>query len=168
MLREAPAASQPMRHFSAASRRRPVKSDLSRSSITLVIGFAPRKVVLAEHFFRMRRINGNSDGLTPAFACSARLGATCRCLALAVHSLSLARHWLAYTRRQLAHARHFLSLLVLLARKCRGSDRKRQVVPHRGQPASVGDSLPEGKVEFCLPTKLQPRARTSLAFALGA
>jgi len=68
----------------------------------------------------------------------ARAGATWRYLSLVVHSLSLARHWLA-------HARHFLSLLVVFARKCRGSDRKRQVVPHREQPGSVCDSRPEGK-----------------------
>ena len=37
-------------------------------------------------FFRMQRINGHSDGLTPAFACSARLGATCRSQCTRCHS----------------------------------------------------------------------------------
>jgi len=85
------------------------------------------------------------------------VGASWRYLSLAVHSLSLPQHYLA-------RARHFLSLLVVFAGKCRAYDRKRQVVTHLRQPVSVCDSLPEGKVEFCL-TKLQAQRATSSTFA---
>ncbi len=65
--------------FSAALRSRPVKSDLSRSSITLVIGFAPRKVVLAEHFFAHAK---NQRQLRRPDTASRVLGATWRYLSL--------------------------------------------------------------------------------------
>jgi hypothetical protein len=112
--------------FSAAFRSRPVKLDFSHRSITLVIGFAPRKVARA-------LFGGSRDEQAPELpniVPLALLGATWRYL-----SLLGARSTLVVTRAALDGVR--ATLPVIVARECRGCDRKRQVVTHRRQPASV-------------------------------
>ena len=101
----------------------------------LVIGFAPQKVARAHCWAAARRR-----------ACSALPEAD----PLARLALLVALGALVVTRATLVGARAtLLALPVVFARKCRGYDRKRQLVTHRRQPASDCDSLPEGKEEFC-------------------
>jgi hypothetical protein len=106
--------SQPIRHFSAALRSRPVKSDLSRSSITLIIGFAPRKVALAEQLFSHAK---NHPQFRRRDTASRALGATWRDL-----SLLGARSALVVTRATLVGAR--ATLPVTSCRSCQKVSRK--------------------------------------------